>query len=177
MLFFRLISTAVGVPSAEHRACIPSCYANVSSGTSLHRHTPCIFWGKCHVMFMVTFRFKTAFKDGLSLSLSVCRYTSPDMCFHLRCLASCLRCPLPIPVLRCTCPCSHTCLLGQWVRTCPWPTIKWGLYTPMGQQWWWRVALTLALASQVEPVSPSQWVTVSHVSRRFISGRDWVCTK
>lgn len=45
LLFFRFISTAACVPSAEHCSCIPSCYANVSSGTSLHRHAPCIFWG------------------------------------------------------------------------------------------------------------------------------------
>lgn len=46
-LFSRFISTAGRLPSAEHCTCIPSCYANVSSGTSLHRHTPCIFWGDC----------------------------------------------------------------------------------------------------------------------------------
>lgn len=49
MLFCRIISTAGCVPSAELCTCIPSCYANVSSGTSLHRHTTCIFWGNSNI--------------------------------------------------------------------------------------------------------------------------------
>lgn len=69
-----------------------------------------------------------------SFRLCVCRYTSPDMCFHLRCLVSCLRCPLPTLVLRCSCPCSHICLLDQWARMSPWLTIQWEPCTPLVQQ-------------------------------------------
>lgn len=96
---------------------------------------------------------------NLSFHLCVCRYTSPDMCFHLRCLVSCLRCPLPTLVLRCLCPCSHTCLLGQWARMSPWLTIPWEPCTPLVQQWWWKAALMLVLASQQAAVFPSQWVS------------------
>lgn len=74
MLSFRLISTAVCVPSAEHRSCIPSCYANVSSGTSLHRHSPCIFWGKYYITFLFCFFFpvvRCGFKALISLSADI----------------------------------------------------------------------------------------------------------
>lgn len=73
-------------------------------------------------------------KQFQTFYLCVCRYTSPDMCFQLRCLVSCLRCPLPTLVLRCSCPCSHICLLGQWARMSPWLTIPWELSTPLVQQ-------------------------------------------
>lgn len=96
---------------------------------------------------------------NLTTCAPVCRYTSPDMCFHLRCLASCLRCPLHILVLRCTCPCSHTCLLAQWVRMYPWLTIPWELCTLLAPRWWWMVALILGLASQQAAALVSRWVS------------------
>lgn len=72
-------------------------------------------------------------KKNLFSVLCVSRYTSPDMCFHLRCLVRCLRCPLPILVLRCICPCSHICQLGQWARMSPWLIIQWEQSTRMVQ--------------------------------------------
>lgn len=164
MLFCRFISTAGCVPSAEHCTCIPSCYANVSSGTSLHRHTTCIFWGNYSIDLSYNNIVNTCSKRmiivfNLTFPLCVCRYTSPDMCFHLRCLVSCHRCPLPTLVLRCSCPCSHICLLGRWVRMSPWLTTPWELFTPLVQQWWWMAALMPVLASQQAAVFPSQWVS------------------
>lgn len=164
MLFCRFISTAGCVPSAEHCTCIPSCYANVSSGTSLHRHTTCIFWGNycIYKSYDDTVNTPVTVLSGfkpLSVHLCVCRYTSPDMCFHLRCLVRCLRCPLPTLVLRCLCPCSHLWLLGQWARMSPWLTIPWARCTRLVQQWWWKAALILVLASQQAAACPSQWVS------------------
>lgn len=97
----------------------------------------------------------------LDFSSCVCRYTSPDMCFHLRCLVRCLRCPPPTLVLRCICPCSIPCQLVRWVRTFPWPTIPWGPSTRTDQRWWWKVALTPEPVSQPAAVFPSQWVMSS----------------
>lgn len=81
MLSFRLISTAACVPSAEHRTCISSCYANVSSGTSLHRHSPCIFWGKYYISFFHFFfpLVRCGFKALISLCLQIYqpRYVLP----------------------------------------------------------------------------------------------------
>lgn len=160
MTFFppRFISTAGSVPSAEHCTRLPSCYANVSSGTSLHRHTPRIFWGDCCTRVWIMWLLTAVAAGKLEIYVSVCRYTSPDMCFHLRCLASCLRCPLPTLGLRCTCPCSPTCLWARWVRMSPWLTIPWELCTLQAPQWWWTAALMPALASQQATVSTSPWV-------------------
>lgn len=93
------------------------------------------------------------------LFMCACRYTSPDMCFHLRWLVRCLRCHLPTLVLRCLCPCRHICLLGQWARMSPWLTIPWELCTRLVQQWLWMAALMLVLGSQQAAVFPFQWVS------------------
>lgn len=82
LLFFRFISTAVCVPSAEHCTCIPSCYANVSSGTSLHRHAPCIFWGNFTHMYKSWYcepfhsRFKPLICVSADIPAQICASTS-----------------------------------------------------------------------------------------------------
>lgn len=188
MLFCRFISTAGCVPSAEHCTCIPSCYANVSSGTSLHRHTTCIFWGNYYYIHNSWTRehnhnswwpILTDF-NPLFVCVCVCRYTSPDMCFHLRCLVRCLRCRLTTLVLRCLCPCSHPWPSDRWARMSPWLITPWEPCTRLVQQWWWTAASMLVLASQQAAASPSQWVSVfpsASSPRRLIQLRAKLGTK
>lgn len=162
--FYRFISTAGSVPSTEHCTRLPPCYANVSSGASLHRHTPCIFWGACCIRVQIMSLLTVFAATKPASVVSVCRYTSPDTCFHLRCLASCLRCPLPTRGLKCTCPCSLTCLLARWARMYPWLTIPWEPCTLLAPQWWWIVALMLVRASQQAAAWTSPWVPASSYS-------------
>ncbi len=82
MLFCRFISTAGCVPSAEQCACIPSCYANVSSGTSLHRHTTCIFWGNycIHMCCAIAQSILTMNSFKLVFSISVSADIPAQIC-------------------------------------------------------------------------------------------------
>lgn len=116
--------------------------------------------------------FGTNLFQSFPLHLFLCRYTSPDMCFHPRYLVRCLRCPLTTLVLRCSCPCSSTCQWDQWARASPWPTTSWEPCTRLAQRWWWREALMLAHASGQAVVFPFQWVSSQMT---FLTSQiDWI---